>query len=284
MIVATLLWSTAGVVTRQLDSAGSFEATFWRSAFNAIALVALLVALRGRRHLVVTLRTGGPVLWLSGLCWAVMFTAFMVAMTLASVANVLVTMALAPLVTALLARAALGHRLPARTWGAVVVAGAGIAWMYAHEVAAADPRQIAGTVVALAVPLAAAINWTVIQKSGKHGDLLPAVLVGAIVSSAVAVLPSLPLAASLHDVGLLAFLGVAQLAIPCLMAVAAARSLDAAEVALLSLLEIVFGVTWTWLGAGESPGAHVIVGGALVIGALVANESIALRHSRQRQR
>src|SRR5450755_4163664 len=130
MIVATLLWSTAGVVTRQLDSAGSFEATFWRSAFNAIALVALLVALRGRRHLVVTLRTGGPVLWLSGLCWAVMFTAFMVAMTLASVANVLVTMALAPLVTALLARAALGHRLPARTWGAVVVAGAGIAWMY----------------------------------------------------------------------------------------------------------------------------------------------------------
>ena len=47
MVAATLLWSMAGVVTRQLDSATSFEATFWRSAFNAAALVVLLGRLRG---------------------------------------------------------------------------------------------------------------------------------------------------------------------------------------------------------------------------------------------
>ena len=46
---------------------------------------------------------------------------------------------------------------------------------------------------------------------------------------------------------------------------------------MLSLLEIVFGVTWTWLGAGEAPSRHVLIGGALVIGALVANEALALR-------
>jgi len=281
MLLATLLWSMAGVVTRHLEAAGSFEATFWRSFFNAVALLVLLGWLRGWRTLAATVRSGGPTLWLSGLCWSVMFTAFMVAITMTTVANVLVTMAIAPLLTALVARFALGHRLPARTWGAVFLAGVGIAWMYANEVAAADARQLAGTAVAFGVPIAAAINWTVIQKSGRGGgDLLPAVLIGAVGSCLVTLVPALPFTASGHDLALLGVLGVAQLAIPCLVAVAAARYLSAPEAALLSLLEIIFGVTWTWLGADEVPGRHVLVGGSLVIGALVANEALALRRAR----
>ncbi len=282
MVAAALLWSIAGVVTRHLDSAGSFEATFWRSVFNAVALVVLLVWLRGARPLATTLRTGGATLWLSGLCWAVMFTAFMVAITMTTVANVLVTMAIAPLVTALVARVALGHRLPVQTWGAVVVAGVGIAWMYAWQVAAADARRLAGTAIALGVPIAAAVNWTVIQRNRSVDvDLLPAVLMGAIGSSLVCLVPSLPFLASAHDLVLLALLGVAQLAIPCLIAVTAARALSAPEAALLSLLEIVFGVTWTWLGADEVPAPQVLAGGALVVCALVANETFALRRARQ---
>jgi len=278
MVVAALLWSIAGIVTRHLESAGSFEATFWRSFFNASALVVLLGWLRGLRPLCRSLVGGGAALWLSGVCWAVMFTAFMVAITMTTVANVLITMAIAPLLTALLARAALGHRLPLRTWVAIFVAGLGIAWMYAHELGAADARNVVGTLVALGVPIAAAVNWTAIQTRGRGGgDMLPAVLIGAVLSSVVTLLPALPFRATTHDLGWLALLGVAQLAIPCLIAVAAARRLAAPEAALLSLLEIVFGVSWTWLGAGESPSPQVLAGGALVVGALVANETLALR-------
>ncbi|HEY3634552.1 MAG TPA: DMT family transporter [Caldimonas sp.] len=281
MVAATLLWSMAGVVTRQLDSASGVEATFWRSFFNAVALVVLLVRLRGAAALKKTLVSRDPTLWLSALCWAVMFTAFMVAITMTTVANVLVTMALAPLVTALFARVAIGQRLPARTWGAIVVAGIGIAWMYAHELTAMSPRHLAGTAIALAVPLSAALNWTAIQR-GRSGrtDLLAAVLIGAALSALVTLAAALPLRASLHDLALLAVLGVFQLAVPCLVAVAAARVLAAPEVALLSLLEIVFGVLWTWLAGAESPSRHVVAGGALVLGALVANESVALRQRR----
>ena len=278
MVAATLLWSMAGVVTRHLDATGSLEATFWRSAFNAVALIAVLGRLRGFGALMRTLRSGDRTLWLSGLCWAVMFTAFMVAITMTTVANVLVTMAIAPLLTALVARVGLGVRLPARTWAAIVVAGIGIGWMYVHELALADGKQLLGVIVALAVPLAAALNWTAIQ-SDRHGqvDLLAAVLIGALVSSLLTLPFALPLRSSDHDLALLALLGVAQLAVPCLIAVAAARVLAAPEASLLALLEIVFGVAWTWLGADEAPSPHVIGGGALVLGALVANESIALR-------
>lgn len=281
MIVVTLMWSIAGVVTRRLEAAHSFEVTFWRSAFTVLALALLLPALRGREALVRSVRAGGRTLWLSGLCWSVMFTAFMVALTLTSVANVLVTMAIAPLFTALLARIVLKHRLAARTWAAIVVAGIGIAWMYAREVSGADARAVLGTLVALCVPIAAATNWTLIQHSrgARDVDLLPAVLIGATIS-ALATLPlALPFAASSHDLALLALLGVVQLAIPCLMSVAAARFLSAPEASLLALLEVVFGVAWAWLGANEAPSPHVLGGGALVLAALAGNEALALRRT-----
>jgi drug/metabolite transporter (DMT)-like permease len=280
MLIVTLMWSTAGVVTRHLETARSFEVTFWRSAFTVLTLAVLLPALRGRATIVRSLRDGGATLWLSGACWCVMFTAFMVAITLTTVANVLVTMAIAPLLTALVARAFLGHRLAARTWAAIVVAGIGIAWMYAGEFSTADPQHLLGTLVALAVPIAAAVNWTVIQHTRHDADidLLPAVLIGAVLSALVTLPFALPFRASAHDLALLALLGVVQLSIPCLMSVAAARHLSAPEASLLALLEVVFGVAWAWLGAGETPDAQVLGGGALVLMALFANEALVLRH------
>ena len=281
MSAAAMMWSIAGVVSRQLEAAQGFEMTFWRSAFNALALIALLSWLRGPRALVASIAGGGRALWLSSVCWCVMFTAFMVAISLTTVANVLVTLAVAPLFTSLTARLVLGHRLAARTWLAIALAGIGIAWMYGHEVSGAEPRHLLGTAVALAVPVAAAINWTLLQhlrgKSDAASDMLPAVLIGALLSSLLTLPLSLPFAATHVDLAWLALLGVFQLAIPCLMAVAAARVLPAPENSLLSLLEVLFGVLWAWLGAGEAPSVAVLGGGALVLGALVLNEALALR-------
>lgn len=282
MVAVALMWSIAGVVTRHLEAARSFEVTFWRSAFTVVTLAVLLPALRGREALVRSLREGGRTLWLSGLCWSVMFTAFMVALMMTNVANVLVTMAIAPLLTALVARFFLGHRLATRTWAAIVVAGIGIVWMYAREVSGGGAQPLLGTAIALAVPMAAAVNWTVIQhnRSSAAIDLLPAVLIGAVISAAITLPFALPFAASLHDLRLLALLGVVQLSIPCLIAVSVARYLSAPEASLLALLEVVFGVAWAWLGANEAPAAHVLGGGALVLSALAANEAVALRQSK----
>ena len=273
MVGVTLMWSIAGVVTRQLEQARSFEITFWRSFFTVLSLLVILPFVQGRA-LFTRLRTGGAALWLSGLCWSVMFTAFMVALTLTSVANVLVTMAVGPFLTALVARAFIGHRIPARTWAAIGVAGVGIAWMYGAQVSSG---QLAGTLVALCVPLAGAINWTVTQRShaqGQNVDLVPAVLIGAVLSSAYTLPLALPFQASAHDIGWLALLGLVQLAIPCALAVACARVLKAPEIALLALLEVIFGIVLAWVGAGEAPTQTVLAGGALVIGALVMNELI----------
>jgi len=288
MILVTLLWSTAGVVTRHLEAARSFEVTFWRSAFNAIALSIALSVMRGPALWRGIVRAPWPV-WLSGVCWSVMYTAFMVAITLTSVANVLVTMSVGPLLTALLSRLVLGHRLATRTWGAIGVAGVGIAWMFWREAQASTPGQLAGIAVAAGVPVAAAINWTLLQHSHRgeaeadeSQDMMSAVLIGALISL-LAMLPlSVPFQASTHDLSLLALLGVFQLAVPCLLVVRLTHALPGPEIALLGLLEVVLGVAWAWVGAGERPSAATLSGGALVIGALVVNQVFALRSAAAR--
>ena len=275
MVGVALLWSTAGVVSRQLTQATGFEVTFWRSAFTVLALLVILPAWQGRQ-VFARMPWRRRALWLSGVCWAVMFTAFMVALTMTGVARVLVTMALGPLLTALLARVVTGQRLPRRTWWAIAVAGCGMAYMFAGQLdAAAGMTEWAGSLVAFGVPMAAAINWTVVQRSQSHGepvDLVPAVLLGAVISSLVTLPLALPFKASVADLGWLGFLGAFQLAVPCVLAVLCARVLPPAEISLLALLEIIFGITLVWLIVGEAPGAQVLTGGTLVIGALVANE------------
>ena len=279
MVGVTLMWSTAGVVTRHLEHAASFEVTFWRSFFTLVSLAVMLPLLRGR-GVFLRLRRAPRALWVSGLCWSVMFTAFMLAMTLTTVANVLVTMSTGPLLTALGARLFLRHRIPARTWVAIWVAGGAIAWIYGSQLGQVGLAGWIGIAVAFAVPVAGATNWTITQRSHARGedvDLVPAVLVGAVISTLATLPLAWPFAASARDLGLLAFLGLTQLAIPCTLAVICARVLKAPEISLLALLEVIFGILLAWIGAGEAPGPNVLTGGALVLGALVVNELLGWR-------
>ncbi len=280
MVAIAFMWSIAGVVTRHLESARSFEVTFWRSFFTLLSLMVILPLFQGR-EVFSRIRHGGRALWISGVCWSFMFTAFMMALTLTSVANVLITLAVGPFLTALLARVVIGHQIAMRTWLAIAVAGLGIGWMFGGDLQAnGDGSQLAGTLVALLVPMAGAVNWTVVQRSQAQGDkvdLVPAVMVGAFISSLVTLPLALPLTATAHDIALLAMLGLVQLAIPCVLSVRCASVLKAPEIALLALLEIIFGILLAWLGAGEVPGTNVLTGGALVLGALLANELFGWR-------
>jgi len=213
-----------------------------------------------------------------------------VALTMTSVAHVLVLLAIGPLLTAVLGRFVLKQRLPLRTWLAVALAVMGIVYMFASQwlAAMADPSIdtslfLLGTAVALLVPLAGAINWIVVQRSQQKGqliDLVPSVLIGGLMSACMTLPFAFPFQASGTDVAWLAFLGVFQLAIPCAISVLCARILKAAEVSLLAQLEVLFGVLLTWWLAGEVPSSQVLIGGSVVMFALVANE-IAGWHDRR---
>jgi drug/metabolite transporter (DMT)-like permease len=282
MAIAAIMWSIAGVMTRQLDAARGFEVTFWRSVFAGLFVFGALFWQRGKGafHAIHAAGRWGIV---SGLMWGVMFCCFMLALTMTTVANTLIVMSLAPLLTALLALSFLKQRIAVRTWIAIVIALLGMLWMFSGSVDGDNGKSV-GILIAFGVPIAAAVNVITMKKAGQTVDLIPAVLLGS-VFSLLAMLPlAWPLHASWHDIGILAVLGVFQLGLPCMMMVLAARSLSAPEISLLALLEVVCGPLWAWLGAGEIPAQRTLLGGSVVLAALLLNELSAVHSRRVRSR
>jgi len=120
MVAAPVLWSSAGVVTRHIERAEPIEQVFWRSLF-AFAFVAGFLLFTGKNPLRAA-RVAGAAGLFSGAMWAVMFTAFVIALSLTTTANTLVMMSIAPLLTVVCARIVLTDPIPLRTWLAALAA------------------------------------------------------------------------------------------------------------------------------------------------------------------
>jgi len=182
-------------------------------------------------------------------------------------------MSVSPLLTVLFASMFLKDPVPLGTWLAAGVAAVGIALMFGFSL----EKHFVGMAIAFLIPVAAAINVVVLRASAAKLDLVPAIMLGGALSCLIALPFALPFSATPRDLLLLAFLGVTQLGLPCMLLVLASRSLLAPEIALLGLLEVVLGPLWAWLGAGEVPAESTILGGSVVLGALVANELYTAR-------
>src|SRR6185295_2506298 len=190
------------------------------------------------------------------------FTAFVVALSLTTTANTLVVMSVAPLLTAFLSFLILKENVSLRTWLAAGAAAVGIGWMFHNGFVGG---HLAGMLVALLIPFASAANLIALRAGAARVDLIPAVMLGGALSCVIALPFALPFSASPRDLALLAFLGIFQLGLPCMLLVVASRTLRPPEIALLSLLEVLLGPLWAWIGAGEAPGAATLYGGGIVL-------------------
>lgn len=275
MVTATLLFSSAGVVIRHVERADALEMVFWRSLF-AFLFVYTFLQVRSKDSPLAALRAAGWPALVSGAMWAMSFIAFVVALSLTTVANTLLLSSIGTLLTVFLARLVLREPVPLRTWLATAGAAAGIAWMFHDGLSAGEPRHLAGMLVALVVAFCGSVNIVTLRASAARLDLMPGVMLGGALACVLTLPFALPFAATARDVSLLALLGVFQIGLPCMLLVMASRTLLAPEIALLWLLETVLGPLWAWLGAGETPHTATLSGGAAVLAALAANELAAL--------
>jgi len=273
MVGATLCWSTAGMMVRNLDLHDGWEITFWRSLFMTVFILGVLVV-QYRGEMLRRIRAVGMPGLIAGALWALMYTCFILALGLTTVANVLVIASITPFASALLGRLVLGEHVAGRTWVAMLAAFCGIVMMF---MAALDRGGLLGNLVALVIPFAFAVNVVILRRMEAHVDMIPTLIVSGLLSMAIMLPLALPLAPTTKDLGLLAIMGVVQLGIGVLMMIRATQVLAAAEVGLLAVLETLFGTFFAWAVVGERPGATALLGGAVVVGALVINELFALR-------
>jgi drug/metabolite transporter (DMT)-like permease len=271
MLVAPICWSTGGLFVRLLGLTDAYEIVFWRSLFMALFVAGTLIVLHRRNMPAAVRAVGWPGLLAAGFL-AGQFFLFIASLTRTTVANTFVLMSVSPFLAALAGRMLLREQVPARTWFAMAVAFAGIVVMFADSL---DAGRLAGNLLAIGVSVLFALNVTVLRKVHAHVDMLPTVMIAGIVSIAIAWPIALPFEASGRDLAVLAVMGCVQLGAGCLLMVAASKQLSATEIGLLALLEPILGPLWVWLLLNEHPGRLALVGGAIVLGAVIANEAYA---------
>ena len=184
------------------------------------------------------------------------------------------------MLTALLHRLLGGQPLARQTWAAIALAAVGIGYMFVSQIQLDGGQHLKGMLVAVCVPMAGSVQWNLMktrQQDAAQKNMLPAILIGAVLSCVFTAPMAMPFQANAQDMQWLAMLGVFQLAVPCSLAVWSSQVLKPHEVALLALLEVLFGISWAWWGAGEAPAEAVLVGGSLVLLALAGNEYASWR-------
>lgn len=273
MIAAGLCWSTGGILVRSTDLDDPWEIVLWRSVFMVL-FVAVVLAVQNRGRVIAAIvRSGMPGVW-TGLALGSTFFFFILSVTQTTVANTLVLMSTGPFFAALAGRIFLGERVPARTWVAIAVALGGVTLMFADGVGSG---QLAGNLLALGVPIAFAANVVLLRRYRASVDMVPSVLLAGAFSIVVAAPLAWPLTPTPRDLLVLGVMGVAQVGAGCVLMTIASRWLAAGEIGLLGLLEVILGPLWVWLGVGERPSPLALAGGAIVLGALLANAAAGRR-------
>ena len=271
MIIAAVCWSTGGLFVRQLSITNPWEIVFWRSLFMSLFVAGVLVVMHGRAMPRAVRAAGVPGV-AAGLLLAGTFFFFIGSITRTTVANTFVLMSVSPFLAAIAGWIILRERVPLRTWVAIAIAFVGILVMFGG---AADAGQATGNVLALGVSVCFAAQLMVLRKFHASVDMLPMVLIAGLWSLVPAFLFAGPFTASARDLAVLAVMGCIQLGTGCLLATAASRTLSATELSLLGLLEPILGPLWVWALMGEKPGPAALTGGAIVLGAVIANQLLA---------
>ena len=262
ILLAAVAWSTAGLGQRSLEATAVTQVA-GRAFFAALALFALVLAMERRGTVRAFLGMGR-----SGLAMTVFLAissgAFLLALNHTSVANVLFMQAAAPMMAALLGWVLISEPVDGRTWAALLLAGAGVAVMAAGSLDAG--------IAAVGLPLLMTASFAVVIVIARHRrdvSMMPATCASQVLVVVVCA-PFVTLGSvGGGDWAILAALGVGQMGLGLAFLTIGARLIPPAQVAIISLLEVVLGPLWVWLAYDERPSAATLAGGAIVVAAVV---------------
>jgi drug/metabolite transporter (DMT)-like permease len=267
VLLAGLLWSTTGVGVRLMEAAGPWQILFYRSVFMAAAMVFLLW-LTGRDGLARTFRAIGYVGVIGGACLCASSILYIFALAHTTVANTVFLLSVAPFFTALLAFVVLGERIRPITWATMLVAMVGVAVMVGDGFAA---DSLYGNMAALAAAACFA-GLTVALRARTRVNMLPTTVVGALltalVSGTVLMTSEWGFAMSDRDISLCLLLAVIPMCLGGGLYTLGSRFVPAAELTLLSFVEIALGPVLVWLVVDEIPSQATLAGGVIVLGAV----------------
>ena len=276
VLLAGVFWSTMGLGIRHIEAANVWQILFYRS-WALGGFLFILIAFRSGFKPVVTIRRAGLAGALGGMGLVLAFSGGIYAIQTTTVANAMFLFAAAPFLAAVFGWIILRERVRKATWLAMILAAVGIAIMVIDGIAAG---YLAGNLAAIASALGFAI-FTIALRWGKLEDMLPAVFLAAvfaiIVCTVVCISFDYGFDVPRMDIGIALSMGIFQVGLGLTVFTIGSRVVPAAELALLSMTEVVLGPIWVWLVLGETASLYTLIGGGVLMLAIAGNAVSGLR-------
>lgn len=270
VFAAGVLWSTVGLGIRLIDDAVVWQILLYRSISMSLFLYVVIRLRSGESPFTQLRRIGFPAI-IAGLSLVAAYAGGIYAIQNTSVANAMLLFATAPFMAAILGWLVLREPVRLATWIAITVALGGIAIMVSDSTGGVG---LAGSLAALGSALGFAV-FTVALRWGRTGEMLPSVFLSGlfafVITLGVCYFSGLSVAISINDGGIAMGMGVFQVGAGLILYTLGSRSLPAAELALLSLAEVLLGPIWVWLFLDETASINTLVGGAVLLAAIVGN-------------
>ena len=275
---AGTLWSTLGLGVRIMDTATTWQILFYRAIAQVIVIGAWVAMRRGRGFARSFADIGADGV-IAGASISMASIAFVYALRLTTVAEVVFIFSMAPVLAGLLGWAVLREPITRITWLAMVLVLAGIAVMNSPDGSAGISP---GAFLALLSALGFA-SFTVLQRRRRHVDMLPAIAVSGLITAAAMgwlIGGSVP---SPRDLAVAFWLGGIALAGGLALYTVGARHVRPAESVLISMVEIVLAPLWVWWLFDETASVAILAGGAIVLTGVLTQALGRESNSRRRR-
>ncbi|AZO56409.1 MULTISPECIES: DMT family transporter [unclassified Mesorhizobium] len=281
VFLSALMWSFGGTIARFISVGDSWTVIFWRSVWAAAFLLCFMAWRDGWRGMVKSFRDMGLPGIAVGFCFAIASTSFVVALAYTTVANILLMQAGVPLLAALFAWALFRERVTVATWMAIAAVIAGVAIMVSESLDGSVSPIGDGLALLIAFMFSTA---TVITRRFSSVRMTPATCLGTILAAGFAASQASTFTVSAGDMGFLFVFGVVNLGLGLAFFATGARLIPAAIAALLGTFEPILGPIWVWLIHSEVPSGRTIIGGAVVVTALLVHIGLEFKRQARPQR
>ena len=260
--------SWGGFIIRSFEEATVWQILLLRSVFFMIALMFFLIATYKKNTIKIIKDAGFPAV-LGGLVMSLSFIAFVVSMSITTVANVVFIISTQTMFLAIFGYFYLKEKVSLISFFSILLAMVGITIMVGDSL---STSSFLGNLVALAIPINFSILIMIIRKN-KNLDMVPAIFYSGVFSIIYGLILSESFIFTTHDLLMGFFLGVPQLAFGFICITIGSRTTPSATIGLLMLTETLFAPVWVWLFLNEIPPLSVLIGGAVIITAIILKGS-----------
>ena len=268
VMLAGIFWSTSGLIYRLIEKATAWQVLFYRSLALFVLLI-LLLSFRYQRKLFKKLSLSLKKSFIGGFCLGIAFSCYILALKYTSVPNAMFILALAPFTTALLGKTILGESILGYMWICMALTGIGLGIMAGEEISLG--RGL-GELFAMIAALGFS-GMTVSLRYNHKIDLLITILIASFLTSLFAgvmiMIKGEGLVLNSKDWIYSCGMGIFQIGLGFLLYTKGAQHLQAVELTLLSLTEIIVGPLLVWVIIDETPSVNALIGGAIIFSSIL---------------